>query len=108
MVTAPDLVGVDLHGDVGELQHRGVTVRIPGPTQDGAHTCHELFHAEGFGDVVVAQGQAFDLVLRGVACGEEDDGYLVTLQPQPSADLVAVDVGQHHVEHDEVGPEGTG
>ena len=33
-------------------------------------------------------------------------GHLLALVAQAPADLVAVEVGQHHVEHDEVGPEG--
>ena len=48
------------------------------PAQDGLDAGHHLLEAEGLGDVVVAaEGQAPDLVLGGVAGGEEQHRDLV-------------------------------
>ena len=63
---------------------------------------------ERLGDVVVdAQAQALDLVGRGVAGGQEDDRHPragALALAQPAGHLEAVEVGEHHVEHDQVGP----
>ena len=71
--------------------------------QDGPDARHELLDAERLGDVVVAHAQPLDLVLGGVAGGEEDDRHLLALMAEPAADLEAVEVGKHDVEHDEMG-----
>ena len=43
-----------------------------------------------------------------VAGGEEHDGHPHAVAAQPAGDLEAVEVGEHDVEHDELGPEGGG
>ena len=64
----------------------------------------DLGERERLGHVVVAaDGEAGDLVLDAVAGGEEQDGHADAVGPQASGDLEAVEVGEHHVEHDEVG-----
>ena len=58
----------------------------------------------GLVDVVVAaQRQAADLVLGGVAGRQEDDRDPGASAAQAPDDVEPVHVGQHHVEHDEVG-----
>ena len=72
--------------------------------QDGVHPGHHLGEGERLGDVVVpADGQPGHLVLDGVAGGQEEDGDPDPVGPEPAGDLEPVEVGQHHVEHDEVG-----
>ena len=64
----------------------------------------QLLERERLGHVVVAAAdEAGDAVILGVAGGQEDHRDEVAVCAQPAADLEAVDVGQHHVEHDEVG-----
>ena len=58
---------------------------------------------ERLGDVVVATGgQAGDPVLDRVAGGQEEHRYVGLVAAQPPEHLHAVEVGQHHVEHDRV------
>ena len=70
--------------------------------QHGLHAAAELAHREGLGDVVVgAQLQAEHLVdLLGLG-GEHDDRHGAA-RADLAADVEAVELGQHHVEHDEV------
>ena len=49
--------------------------------------------------------EAADLVLGRVARGEEDDRHARALGAEPLGDVEALHVGQHHVEHDQVGLE---
>ena len=64
----------------------------------------DLGEGERLGHVVVAADrEPGDLVLDAVAGGEEQHGHPDAVGPQPSRDLEAVEVGEHHVEHDEVG-----
>ena len=92
--------------EVGEAQRGGVGGgHLAGSAQDGPDPRHELLDAEGLRDVVVAHAEALDLVLGRVTGGQEDDGHLLALVAQAAADLVAVEVGQHDVEHDEMRPE---
>jgi hypothetical protein len=102
-----DLVAVLVEGEVGAGQTAG---RLgPDPAQDGPDAGHQLLEAERLGDVVVApDGEPGHGVLGRVAGGEEHDRDTLALGPQPPADVEPVQVGQHHVQHDEVGPEGAG
>ena len=79
---------------------------VAGAAQHGAHAGDELLEAERLGDVVVAADrEALDLLLGGVAGGQEHDRHVVPVGAQPLHDREAVAVGEHHVEHDEIGPE---
>jgi len=74
--------------------------------QHDADAGEQLFKAEGLREVVVGpDGEAGQAVVQALAGGEEDDGGTDALGLQPAADVEAVEVGHHHVEHDEVGPE---
>ena len=78
------------------------TVRAP---QQRAQPGDDLLEAERLGDVVVAAGgQPGDAVLDGVPGGEEQHRHVRVVAAQPAQHLEAVEVGQHHVEHDGVGP----
>ena len=67
------------------------------------HPGDQLGQRERLGHVVVAtDGQAGQLVLQRVAGGEEEDGDPDAVGPQAPGDLEAVEVGQHHIEDDEV------
>ena len=83
---------------------RVVVETRPGAAQDRADPGDDLLQAERLGDVVVAaDGQALDLVGGVVARGEEQHGDVLALLAQPAGDGEPVHVGEHHVEHHEVG-----
>ena len=76
------------------------------PAQDRPHARDQLLDAEGLGDVVVAaESEPADLVLGRVASGEEQDRQVPPAGGEPPGHLEAVEVGQHHVEDQHVGPE---
>ena len=86
-----------------EDSRRSVAPDLP---HQGPQPRDDLLQAERLGDVVVASGgQAGHPVLHGVAGGEEQDGYVGVLAAHPPEHLHAVEVGEHHVEDDGVGPE---
>jgi hypothetical protein len=106
LAVPPDLVAVLVEFEVGELQpRRRLAAVAPGAAQHGPDPGDDLFQAERLGHVVVAaEGQAADLVLGRVAGGKEHHGDLRAAAAQPADDVKAVHVGQHDVEHDEIGP----
>ncbi len=114
---AGDLVGDRVQAEVGDDQP-AVLGGPAGPAQDGADPGDELLQAERLGDVVVrAGGEALHLVADTVLGGEEEHRQVVTGVPvgrpgylaaagalaQLLDDGEAVEVGEHHVEHDQVG-----
>ena len=104
---AGDLVRVLVELEVLEHEPARLGLGEPGAAQDRADPRDQLLEAERLGDVVVAaERQAADLVLGRVARGEEDDRHPRALGAEPLGDLEALHVGQHHVEHDQVRPEG--
>ena len=83
--------------------------RAGAAAQHRADPGEHLLEAERLGDVVVAaEGEAGDLVLGGVAGGEEQHGRVPARCAQPPDDVEAVQVRHHHVEHDQVGAERVG
>ena len=65
-------MGVLVDFEVSDADDRVVCFLMAGAAQNRADARHNLLEAERFGDVVVAaDGQAHDLVLGVVACGEE-------------------------------------
>ena len=93
--------------EVADDQHRRRRgLLCAGPPHQRAQPGDQLLEGERLGDVVVAAGgQAGDPVLDGVAGGQEHDGYVGVGGAHPAQHLEAVEVGQHHVEDDGVGPE---
>ena len=93
-----------VHFEVGETQDAAVGgLRQLRPPQDGTDAQHDLFKTERFGDIVVCtDGQAGDPVFDRMARGEEENRGARAFLAQAAGHLEAVDVGQHHVEHDQV------
>ena len=90
-----------------KLSAAGLGLGAAGAAQHVAHARQQLLEAERLGDVVVAAGrQPADLVLGRVARGQEDDRRARALGAEPAGDLEALHVGEHHVQHDQVGTEG--
>ena len=74
-----------------------------GTTQHGVDPQDQLARAERLADVVVRAGlETHHPVGLLPQRGQHDHGH-VAAGPQPTADLQAVDAGQHQVEHDQVG-----
>jgi len=95
-------VDVVVELDVGEAKPvvGGLT---GGATQDGPGPGHDLRQGERLGHVVVAaRSQPGHLVVGGVHGGEERHRDLDAVGAQAPGHLDAVEVGQHHVEHDQV------
>jgi hypothetical protein len=74
--------------------------------QHGADARLQLREVDGFGEVIVGTCvQPRHLVLRGIPRGDQDDRdegqRSVVLDP--ARDLITVDVGEHHIEQDQVG-----
>src|SRR4051794_29155885 len=97
------VLGVEL--EVAEPED-AVAVTEAGAAEDRPDAGDDLAQAERLGQVVVGPGgEAEDLVLGGVAGRQEQHGHGHPLAAQPAGELEAVDVGQHDVEHDEIGAE---
>ena len=76
----------------------------PDTAQDGVDAGDHLDQRERFGDVVVAaHGEPGDLVVEAVARGQEEHRHPQAVAAEAAGHLEPVEVGQHHVEHDEVG-----
>ena len=96
-------MGVVVHREVTALQLAGAGID-PGPAEHRGDARDELFEAEGLHQVVVAaQREAAHLVFGGVASGEEEHRRAIAGLAEPLAHVEPVEVGQHHVEHDQVG-----
>ena len=88
---------------------RGSSMPLPVRRRIDPQPGDHLFQAERLGDVVVAaERQAGDLVLQGVAGGEEQRGRVDAVGAQPAQHAEAVHAGHHDVEDDRVGPHFTG
>ena len=96
-------VRVLVHAEVSHT-NESVILFVQRATKDGFDAGHDLIQAEGLGDVVIAtDGETGDLVLGGVFGGEEEDGTGVAAGAQALGYTETVDVGQHDVQHNEVG-----
>ena len=68
-----------------------------------------LFEAERLGHIVVpAGGQATHAVDHRVAGGEEEDGRVAAVGPEPDQRVEAVHAGHHHVQHHHIRAERAG
>ena len=104
---AANLAGVLVHRQVGDGQLGGcIVVAHPGATQHPPQTGQHLLEAERLGHVIVSSGRdPGDPVLDRVAGGQEEHAHPGVVLAQPAHHLQAVEVRQHHVEHDCVRPE---
>ena len=74
------------------------------PAEQRANASDQLARGERLREVIVGtELEANDLVDLGVARRQHQDRH-VTLAPDPPADLEPVNVRQHHVEDDDLGP----
>jgi D-alanyl-D-alanine carboxypeptidase/D-alanyl-D-alanine-endopeptidase (penicillin-binding protein 4) len=73
------------------------------PSGDGSDARHQLSQPEGLDEVVVGAELQPDDPIGLLAPGAHDDDRHIAAGPQPTADLVAVDVGEPEVEQDDVG-----
>ena len=84
---------------------RGSAAALAGASQDDPQPGDDLFEAERLRHVVVAaQGQPGDLVLQGVAGGQEQCRGVDAVGAQPAQHPEAVHAGHHHVEDHRVRP----
>ena len=105
---AGDLVGVLVEREVADREHRVLRLgeRQRRAADEPAQARDDLLEAERLGDVIVAaRGEARDAVVEGVLRGEEQHGRLGAVGAHALQHLEPVDVGEHDVEHDRVGPE---
>lgn len=78
-VTAPDLVGPKIEGEIGESQALARTCHLAA-AQQGSQPRQELLEGEGLDQVIVGAGvQAIHAVGYGVARGEHEHGRAVAL-----------------------------
>ena len=99
---AVDLVSILVEDEILELKHvAGQSAR--GAAEDRLDPRDDLGEAERLRHVVVAAGaQRLDLVLGRVLRRQEEHGGAVAAGAQAPADLEAVDVREHPVEHDQI------
>jgi hypothetical protein len=70
------------------------------------NACHQFRDCERLHHVVIpADGEAVDAIVGAVASAEEDHGNRRTGIAHATQHREAIDVGQHHVEHHQVGSE---
>ena len=115
-----ELLGAQRHGRAGDarlapkhvdaqiadLDHLGRPLARLAAAQDRLDPRHKLPRVERLGQVVVGADLEADDLVHVVAAGREHDDRDVAFAPQRAADLHAVDLGQHQVEHDQRGLEG--
>ena len=101
LVPLPQTAGGQLQGQVpgGEL----LADDLPLPPGEGPHAGQQLPDVKGLGHVVVSTVvQTGDLVRHLIPGGEHEDGGGHMGVPQAAGYLKAVQLGQHHVQHDHV------
>ena len=92
---------------VDAAQRRASDQRVLGrePREEALHPRQQLGRVERLDEIVVGAGaQATDLLLHLTLGGEHDDGHVprrAFLGPDLGRHLVAVELGQHHVEEDQ-------
>lgn len=73
------------------------------PAKDASQPCGELFEMEGLGEIVVGtEVESLDAVLGRTTGGEHQDGGRVARVAQCTEHGIAIELGQHHVQHDGV------
>ncbi|CDJ99736.1 Transcriptional regulator (modular protein) [Microbacterium sp. C448] len=98
-----DVVRVLVHRQLAGADH-GLFVGLHGAAEDGLDARDDLVEAERLGDVVVTAGvQTLDLVFGLVLGGQEQNGGGVAGASQALGDAEPVHIGQHDVEHDQIG-----
>ena len=102
-VPTPHPVRLGVEHQVVHLQPPGLGGRATDPAQGQLHPRHQFFQRERLDDVVVAAGgQTPHAVGGGRSGGEKQHRRPAARLAQPAQHLEAVEIGQHHVEHDGV------
>ena len=98
---ARDFASGGIENEIADLQLE--LLRDGGAALDGAEAGQEFFEGEGLGEVVVGAGiEAADEVRDGILGGEHEQGRGDVLGAQTLGDLVAVELGHHDVEDDDI------
>src|SRR6185503_7201541 len=103
---AAHLVALEVDLDAVVREDRGARLGrrrlVLDAAEDGPDAGDELARREGLGQVVVAAQLEADDAVDLLAAGREEEDRDPVVLPDPPADLEAVDLGQHHVEDDEI------
>jgi hypothetical protein len=103
LVISPHFLRIEIHHEIGELDPRLVLSVNFHPPKHRMDPGYELFEAEWLGDVIVStDGQAPDLVFGRVTRCKKEDGNAVPANRELLGDFETIEVGHHHVEHDQV------
>src|SRR5204863_228403 len=75
-----------------------------GAAKHRAHAGDDLARRKRFGDVVVGTGlESGDAIGLSIAAGEDDDRLPPVPMPNATDEIEAASVGEHEIEHDEIG-----
>src|SRR5262245_19228019 len=109
VATAPHLQQLAIEDEVGNLQNVGVGREFVRPAHQSLDAGKQLVEIERLGEIVVgAQFQALDLVFQGVHGGQHQNRRVIALETQTLTHVVAVHVGEHQIEHDNIELAGLG
>src|SRR5262245_19510232 len=98
-----DLEQIPVEHEIANLHDIRLRGEIARAADQRLDAREQLIEIEGLGEIVVgADAQAFDLVLERVHSGQHENRRVVSLLAQALADIVAVHIGQHQIEHDHV------
>src|SRR3990172_11620383 len=109
IAAAPYFEQLPIENEIGNLQDVGARREIVRAAHQRLDAGQQLVKIEGLGEVVVgAYLEYLDLVLQRIHGGQHEDRRIVALEPQALANVIAVHVGKHEIEHDDVELAGLG
>ena len=103
LVAAFGLESTEIKNALIRLENLGLCRRSGGTAGEGVDTGEQLAYRERFGQIVVGtRGEAGDLVILRATGREHQNWQERARLPQTSADLDAVEIGQHEIEEHKV------
>jgi len=81
----------------------GLLARQPHAAQQRLHPCHQLAHTEGLGEVVIGPNLKPHDCIHFIGAGGQHENRDAGFLPEDSANLEAIQDGQHDVKHHQVG-----